>query len=254
MNAIKREIKKIFNVLGYDLVKRNPPVASRHQFPHDFEPSYSKIISHVSDKTMTSPERLYGLLMATKYVSQSKLDGAIVECGTWKGGSMMATALMLRQLGDVKRDIYLFDTYEGMSPPTEKDRSFLDVSAEDYIADDMEVYIAPIEEVRSNLESTNYPKEKLHFIKGKVEDTIPEHAPEKIALLRLDTDWYESTKHELEHLFCRLVYGGVLIIDDYGFWKGCKQATDEFFNKRNIQILLNRIDETGRLGIKVNPC
>jgi hypothetical protein len=86
---------------------------------------------------------------------------------------------------------------------------------------------------------------------GKVEDTIPADIPEKIALLRLDTDWYESTKHELIHLFPRLQKGGVLIIDDYGFWKGARKAVDEYFAENNIQILLNRIDDTGRMAIKL---
>jgi O-methyltransferase len=83
-----------------------------------------------------------------------------------------------------------------------------------------------------------------------VEDTIPASVPEQIALLRLDTDWYESTKCELEILFPRLVKGGVIIIDDYGCWQGARKAVDEYFNKNNIAILLNRMDDTGRIGIK----
>jgi hypothetical protein len=87
-------------------------------------------------------------------------------------------------------------------------------------------------------------------VRGKVEDTLPAQAPEQIALLRLDTDWYESTRHELEHLYPRLVSGGVLIIDDYGYWQGARQATDEYFAGRGIHLLLNRIDITGRIAIK----
>lgn len=97
-----------------------------------------------------------------------------------------------------------------------------------------------------------YPSEHIHFIKGKAEDTIPRHAPRQIALLRLDTDWYESTKHELEHLFHRLSPGGVIIIDDYGFWKGARKAVNEYFLDNNIAILLTRMDETGRMAIKIN--
>ena len=93
-------------------------------------------------------------------------------------------------------------------------------------------------------------KEKIHFIKGKVEDTIPKEAPEKIAILGLDTDWYESTKHELENLFPKLSSGGILIIDDYGHFKGSKKAVDEYFEKNKIKYFLNRIDYTGRLIVK----
>ena len=87
--------------------------------------------------------------------------------------------------------------------------------------------------------------ERIHFVEGKVEDTIPAHAPERIALLRLDTDWYESTRHELEHLYPRLSRGGVLIIDDYGHWQGARQAVDEYFGDAHAA-LLNRIDYTAR--------
>ncbi len=98
--------------------------------------------------------------------------------------------------------------------------------------------------------STGYPKEKIHLIKGKVEDTIPENIPKEIALLRLDTDWYESTKHELIHLFPLLKPNGILIIDDYGHWEGARKAVDEYISDNNIHILLNRIDYSGRISVK----
>jgi len=108
-----------------------------------------------------------------------------------------------------------------------------------------------IEEVKKNMFSTGYKQDNISFIKGKVEDTLPFDKIERIALLRLDTDWYESTKHELETLYDKLVIGGVLIIDDYGHWNGAKKAVDEFIKDRKISLFLNRIDYTGRLAIKV---
>ena len=81
----------------------------------------------------------------------------------------------------------------------------------------------------------------INFVRGKVEDTIPKNMPEKIALLRLDTDWYESTYHELKYLFPLLSKNGVLIIDDYGHWKGAKKAVDQYFGENNIQIFLKKI-------------
>ena len=103
-----------------------------------------------------------------------------------------------------------------------------------------------IRKLKSDLEFWEF-----NFIKGKVENTLPEYAPKQIALLRLDTDWYESTKHELIHLFPRLVSGGVLIIDDYGYWIGAKKAVDEYFSQTKTKILLNRIDQTGRIAVKI---
>jgi hypothetical protein len=110
--------------------------------------------------------------------------------------------------------------------------------------------LGSLEEVKRNLYSTGYPKDKLHFIEGKVENTIPGFSPEEIALLRLDTDWYESTKHELVHLYPRLVQNGILIVDDYGHWKGSAKAVDEYIKEKNLCVYLNRIDYSGRLAVK----
>jgi hypothetical protein len=84
-----------------------------------------------------------------------------------------------------------------------------------------------------------------------VEHTLPDRAPQKVALLRLDTDWHASTKHILETLFPALVRGGVLIIDDYGHFHGARKAVDDYLSEHNISILLNRIDYAGRIGIKI---
>ena len=131
---------------------------------------------------------------------------------------MMAVAKTLLRQNRSDRRLWLFDTFEGMSEPTSRDVSAVGHSAQqDYGADWLRV---SLEAVRTAVLATGYPAESVVFIRGKVEDTLPAQAPDRIALLRLDTDWYESTRHELEHLFPRLVRGGVLIIDDYGTWHG----------------------------------
>jgi hypothetical protein len=111
---------------------------------------------------------------------------------------------------------------------------------------------ASLEVVKANLSKTHYPSERLHFVKGKVEDTIPKTIPSKISILRLDTDWYESTKHEMEHLFPLLQVHGILIIDDYGHWKGSRKAVDDYFKSKGIYPFLHRVDYTARLYIKQN--
>jgi len=164
----------------------------------------------------------------------------------------------MERLKNYDRKLYLFDTFEGMPKPKEFDvasydnrmaiKQFEDLKINDNSSNWSKI---ELDEVKDNVFSTKYNKENFHFIKGKVEDTIPEFSPEIISILRLDTDWYESTRHELIHLFPRLVKGGVIIIDDYGYWKGAKKAVDEYFEENNIPILLNRIDTTGRIGIKI---
>jgi hypothetical protein len=111
--------------------------------------------------------------------------------------------------------------------------------------------VASLDDVREAVLGVGYPEERIHFVEGPVEQTVPEHAPTEIALLRLDTDWYASTKHELIHLYPRLETGGVLIIDDYGYWQGARQATDEYIAENDVPLLLNRIDVGARIAVKL---
>jgi O-methyltransferase len=211
------------------------------------------IMRRVKPRTMTSNEKLYGLVQATRYVVQHGIPGDIVECGVWRGGSMQAVALTLSEQGATDRHLHLFDTFEGMPPPTEKDRRFDGRSAEQLLATnetDSSVWaIARLDEVQQAMREVDYPPALVHFHEGRVEDTIPAQAPEQISILRLDTDWYESTSHELEHLYDRLSPGGVLIIDDYGHWEGARLATEDFLEKTGEPLLLLPLS-TGRIAVK----
>jgi len=248
MGVIKKIVKQTINSIGYDLVKKSPGEA-QVIFP-DLDGDIVDTFRVVQPYTMTSLERVNALCLAAKYIVKANIQGDVVECGVWKGGSMMAAARTLAQAGDQSRNLYLFDTYEGMTEAADRDVSYNGVPAA-HIAKQIggKWCYGPLDEVREVLHSTGYDHAKIHFIKGPVEDTIPAQAPVSIALLRLDTDWYQSTKHELEHLFPRLTDGAVLIIDDYGHWKGCREAVDEYLSERNIPLLLNRIDNTGRVAI-----
>lgn len=225
--------------------------------PPDIDADARAVIEAVSPYTMTSPERILALRDAVMHVCRHAIAGDIVECGVWRGGSMMAAALTLASLGE-RRRLHLFDTFEGMPPPGDEDRDIGGVTAVDLLADeDRETgstwAFGPLEDVRQNLASTGYASDLVRFVPGRVEETIPHQAPEQIAVLRLDTDWYESTRHELEHLFPRLAVGGVLIIDDYGHWKGARKAVDEYLAATGVRLLLSRIDYTGRMAIKIDP-
>ena len=218
------------------------------------DPEFSALYERVKPYTMTSIERLYAMYNAVDYLARSGVEGAIVECGVWRGGSMMMAALRLAVMGKTDRELCLFDTFAGHPRPNpEHDlrdhyEFWLQRKRTEHSSSWAEV---TLEEVRVNLSSTGYPIEKIRFIKGIVQETIPGVAPEAIALLRLDTDWYDSTAHEMRHLYPRLVRGGVLIIDDYGEMPGQKQAVDEFCEQNRVRLLLNRIDSSGRIAVKI---
>lgn len=253
---MKQIIKKVVRSLGYKIV----PVKSLKELPPDIDDAAAETIRLVSptDKvyTQTSAERVYGLIQAVRYLQAENIPGAFVECGVWRGGSMMAIAKTLMQLGQTDRQLILFDTFEGMNAPTADDVTYdgkdasVKFSQTQRSANNSTWCYASLEDVTANLGLTGYPADKVRYIKGMVEKTIPAAAPEKIALLRLDTDWYESTRHEMAHLYDRLAPGGVLIVDDYGHWRGARKAVDEFLAARNCNLLLNRLDYSGRLAVK----
>ncbi|MGE0706806.1 MAG: TylF/MycF/NovP-related O-methyltransferase [Planctomycetota bacterium] len=226
------------------------------RYPRDFGPAEVGLCEAVAPYTMTSPERVVALRDAVRYVVARGLPGAFVECGVWRGGSMMVVARTLLELGAADRELYLFDTFAGMPPPADVDRSLEGRHADDEWA--ARAGDAPISEwcraglaeVERNLLATGYPAARLHLVPGLVEETLPAGAPAAIALLRLDTDWYSSTRHELEHLYPRLAPGAPLMVDDYGHWGGARQAVDEYFVARGEAVLLQRVDYTARLLVK----
>jgi hypothetical protein len=226
-----------------------------HQF--DLEPEFLELYERCRDCTMTSIERMYALYTATRYVVESAVPGDFVECGVWRGGSVMLIALTLLRLGSTDRSLWLYDTFDGMTPPSDADiQETTGSPARDILAqrartaEDPFWAVAPRPAVEHNLEGTGYPPARIRFIEGDVLKTLPSEAPAEIALLRLDTDWYASTRHELEHLYPRVPSRGVLIIDDYGYWRGARRATDDYLRSLPRKPLLQRIDYTGRLCVK----
>jgi hypothetical protein len=219
-----------------------------------------RIVDQALPFTMTGVPRLVALVDAVRDCTRRGVPGAFAECGVWRGGSVLAMVLTLQEVGE-ERDIYLYDTFEGMTEPTARDTSPHEPPARETWAAAERGGARPWPElfdpeqfneeaVRSTVTSSGYPAERLHFVRGPVEQTLPAQAPDDLALLRLDTDWYESTKHELEHLYPRLSPGGILIIDDYGHWEGARQAVDEYFAEHGGPPRLNRIDYTARIAVK----
>lgn len=224
----------------------------------DMEDDFFALYNKYRRYSMASIERFYALHKAISYIELSGVKGDVVECGVWLGGSMMFAAGVLLSLGSVKRKLHLYDTFEGLPRPDEtKDIDLWGNNALDgwepmRINDTCSHWArATLEEVRDNMTSTGYPGGSVTFVQGKVEDTLLTHVPEALALLRLDTDWYSSTKCELEVLYPRLSVGGVLIIDDYGHFKGARAAVDEYMSSLRHPMLLMRVDYSCRVGVKI---
>jgi O-methyltransferase len=209
---------------------------------------------------MSNAEPIYSLITATRYIVENEIDGDFVECGTWAGGCSMAIALTLLELGDTERKIWIYDTFAGMTEPGNVDVTLFgkeqlalsywknkngSKSGSDWVNITLEL-------VKANLGSTNYPMERIQFVEGDVLETLDRELPKKVALMRLDTDWYNSTRKEMSTLYPKLSLGGVCIIDDYGCWAGSKRAVDEFLSLHLPRPLMNVTDWTTRTWIKTS--
>jgi hypothetical protein len=231
--------------------------SGQNRLPVEATSQQAQTIAALRPYTMTSAERLWSLMNAVRYVVDEGLPGDFAECGVWRGGSIMAMAIQLKELGVTDRRIWLYDTFAGMTAPTEKDveagtgTSAADMLRTTEVGDGNNVWcVAGRADVEANVRTTGYPMEQFTFVEGDVAVTLREQVPDAISLLRLDTDWYESTRIGLEVLFPRLVVGGVCILDDYGHWQGARTAVDEYFEAAGHRPFMHPIDYSGRLFIK----
>lgn len=235
---------------GYGVI---PP----QQYCSDMESVFIDIWNKVEPYTMISIERAYSLYLSVRYIIRSGIRGDFAECGVWKGGAAMLMALTMIEWspGDLRR-IYLFDTFRGMTEPGEEDRvawnsrPVREKWEEDRKGEKNNFgwWAVCKDDVIAHMKSIGYPDTLYIPVEGDVLETIPEQAPSELTLLRLDTDWYESTAHELRHLYPRLHRGGILLIDDYGHFTGARQAVDEYFADKPV--FLHRDDYTGRSLVK----
>jgi O-methyltransferase len=247
--------RKFFDLCGVRLT-RNAPFANSMR---TLDPVAHHVIEGVKDRTMTDDNRLYNVIIAARYVSENNIEGDVVECGVWRGGSMMAIASTLLAMSDTSRQLYLYDTFEGMTKPSKLDIRFDGRSAFDLMNDrsgprseEFEagvVAFASLLDVKTGMLSTGYPVESIFYEVGKVEDTLKSSAHKSLSIVRLDTDWYESTKHELEILWPKLNKGGVLIVDDYDHWTGARKAVDEYFATFEAKPLFMAMN-SGRIIVK----
>jgi len=220
---------------------------------YDDEEAARAALRVVDDYTMTSYERMVTLWQQVRYLDQARIPGCLVECGTWRGGAVGMMALAHLSSGQPWRTIHLFDSFEGLPEPDHTADGSASIEyaggrAEGQL-ESIGQCVGPLEDNQDLLgEIIGYPRDLTHYHVGWFQDTVPAAASyiDSIALLRLDGDWYESTKICLEVLFSKVSSGGIVVVDDYGKWPGCRRAVDEFMNGLPRPLFLNHIDAPGR--------
>ena len=242
MTFIKKIIHLLIKLIKFFLKKFGIDIVRKRNlyFPViEADKRIVKLIDSALKYSMTTKLRMHVLSQAIKYVNDNKIKGDFVECGVWSGGNIIL-AKELFKLFKIKKNIYAYDTFEGMPKPDMIDKNLFDGSANKLMSNSPKISglnnvhaYTSYEQVLKNIKD-NTDLKNIKFIKGRVEETllINKNLPKKISILRLDTDFYSSTKIELEILYERLSKGGVLIIDDYGDWLGARKAVDQFFNKK----------------------
>lgn len=252
MKRYEQMVDSAVRRLGFQISRTS---SAQERLPIEAAPADAALIASLRPYTMTSAERLWSLITAVTYVVDEQLPGDFAECGVWRGGSIMAMAQQLMRLGVTDRRIWLYDTFAGMTAPTMEDvvavtgESAAHMMSTTEIGDGNNVWAqASRADVEANLASTGYPTENFVLVEGDVAQTLRQSVPSEVSLLRLDTDWYESTKIGLEVLYPRLVVGGVCILDDYGHWEGARKAVDEYF--AGHRPFMHPIDYSGRVFVK----
>jgi O-methyltransferase len=248
-------VKRILRKLDFELVRISK---KSYRFPVELSKEECAVIEYVlnNNLTMVSFERLLTTLMACKYAILNSIPGDFVECGVWRGGNAIVAAEVIKLQGSDKH-VWLYDTFAGMTPPSDADMDLQGVRAFSEFNQSQrdgynEMYFASLDDVQKQFELRGLLGTNIHFVRGDVAETLtPNQLPMKsISVLRLDTDWYESTKREMETLYPILSEGGCLIIDDYGHWQGSQKAVDEYFVSIKINPYLQYIDYTGRICVK----
>ena len=250
---IKRTVRYVLKKNGYQLKK----IDSQKIYPTGASQQEIDTLKLVQDFTMNPPLRTFSLIKIVKHIIERNIPGDFIECGVWRGGSSMAIAKTLFDLGVKDRKIFLYDTFEGM---TQAGRLDFDIDTGEHYHEilnkidfnlDSHIWAyAPLSDVEKNMSKIKLASDQVIFVKGDVKDTLSRKLPINIALLRLDTDFYESTKLELEILYPLVSSGGAVLVDDYGAWAGSQIATDEYRRINNINSYLNIIDNESRLFFK----
>lgn len=253
---IRNFIKKLLLKSNYKIETLDSWYNRQENFLAEIEENDANFLKKINKYTMCTPANHWAIIQAMNHIKKNGIKGDLVECGVYKGGNIILFDYLNKKFS-LNKQIYAFDTFEGMSEPGDHDIDLKNKSAKltknNYEDHNIKWCYSSLDEVKKNIVKFNsHISNNFKFIKGDVIKTLnnKNNLPEKISLLRLDTDFYESTKKELEILYPKLEKNGVLIIDDYGHWQGAKKAVDEYFNTKNNFHWFHRIDYASRLFIK----
>ena len=255
---LKTFLKRAARTVGYDIIRADQ---GSDALPVEFSKADADVLNFVLDHklTLVSRQRLIATINACKHAVLAETDGDFAECGVWRGGNAIAAKLTFDNYGSSKR-IYLFDTFAGMTAPTEYDTSrFEGRSADEQFEQARreghnEWCFASLDDVRANFSKAGIDPGDIHFVRGDVVKTLADriNLPDAISVLRLDTDFYDSTKAEMELLYPLLSTRGSLLIDDFGYWDGSRKAIVEYLEALppSERPLLHYTDFTGRMAVK----
>lgn len=245
---IKKLILNIFNLIGYEIVKKNNYFDRKSNFIAEASIKEKKILNHFRKISLASELNLWSIYQSLIYIKKNEIQGDLVECGIYNGSTLSFIGKICNEL-NISKNIWGYDTFDGfvLNSITENDTDLKTGKQIIYKNDDI---FFSIEQVIENIKSNDNDFDKYKLIKGDILKTLDHenNLPKKISFLRLDTDIYSTTKKQLEILFPRLVTGGILHIDDYGWCPGVRKAVDEYFENSNIW--LHRVDFTCRYLVK----
>ena len=249
LSAIKSTIKKVFNIFNLEITTKNNFESRFNNYIAEISKEEQGILKNISEYTLSSQVNQWSIIQSLKYIKSKNIEGSIVECGIYKGGTLLLIIKILENLG-LKKSLYGYDTFEeGFDKLSEHDVDIKGKVVEELKFEDN--FFPTKDEVVNIFKKFDVDNESMPIlIKGKTQDTLKksENVPEKISFLRLDTDIYEPTIGQLEVLFPKLCSRGVLHIDDYGHCPGVRKAVDEYFRNKNVW--LHRVDYTCRILIK----
>ena len=248
MNLLAKKIRNFFRIIKKLIIKKED--FWKNNIP-EIDEENKNLIEFINEYSLTPLIRRWTLIKSLHYINKKKVIGDIVECGIWRGGNLfLAKKIQDKYYKEIKRKLYGFDTFEGMSEPSNHDGIRINKIYQNFKNNNEPWAKASLDDVKNFSKKLFSDIDEFNFIKGKVEDTLKDkkNLPDKISLLRLDTDLYESTKIELNILYPLLVEKGILIIDDYGDFPGCRKAVDEYFSDKNV--LMISVDKSCRVIVK----
>ena len=248
MNLLAKKIRNFFRIIKKPFIKKKD--FWKNNIP-EIDEENKNLIEFIGEYSLTPLIRRWTLIKSLHYINKKKVIGDIVECGIWRGGNLfLAKKIQDKYYKEIKRKLYGFDTFEGMPEPSIHDGVKVNKTYQNFKNKNEPWTKASLDDVKNFSKKLFLDIDEFNFIKGKVEDTLKDkkNLPNKISLLRLDTDLYESTKIELNILYPLLVEKGILIIDDYGDFQGCRKAVDEYFSDKNV--LMISVDKSCRVIVK----